>query len=421
VDGDAEDIQKIIAAVEMHPSLSTLSFARDPRRARFPDGFTEGDLIHLLEVLPNTNVEHLSLAFNRIGDAGLELIASELHETKLKSLDLESASVNARGAEALAAVLAADKSELTSVNLSNNNVAGAAEALIRAATTHSKLTSIGDEGTSLGRTQSIDGHVLRTVLKGECAASHWSEWTTCAGECGAQSFITREREILSQPHKRHMKGKNCTLALSESRECIVRCKRGAAKTTLGNAALPQQATAAKKDASSPAVSKLVASDMPKSAPVVPAAASPAATSATTAATTAATSSSESPKIGDATAAPAAAAARVAAAPTAASPVTAAATPAASPVAAASAAVPAAAAPPEEQRATGPSQFSDTAAVPKRATDGAGGSGAVRERLTRFYAKYNPEKVSTVGEMLERFEGREDLLFKSLVSKYGPEP
>ncbi len=133
----------------MHPSLSMLSFARDPRRARFPGGLTEGDLIHLLEVLPNTNVEHLNLAFNRIGDAGLELIASELHGTKLKSLDLETASINTQGAEALAAVLIADKSDLTSVNLSNNNVAGAAESLIRAATTHSKLTSIGDEGTSV--------------------------------------------------------------------------------------------------------------------------------------------------------------------------------------------------------------------------------------------------------------------------------
>ncbi|CAH0474572.1 unnamed protein product [Peronospora belbahrii] len=44
-----------------------------------------------------------------------------------------------------------------------------------------------------------------------------------------------------------------------------------------------------------------------------------------------------------------------------------------------------------------------------------------ERLTRFYQKYNPDKVHEINGVLERFKGRETQLFATLVKKYGPEP
>ncbi|TDH74143.1 uncharacterized protein CCR75_002961 [Bremia lactucae] len=45
----------------------------------------------------------------------------------------------------------------------------------------------------------------------------------------------------------------------------------------------------------------------------------------------------------------------------------------------------------------------------------------RERLQRFYDKYNPEKLHEIDSVLERFKGREAQLFSSLVKKYGAEP
>jgi density-regulated protein DRP1 len=44
-----------------------------------------------------------------------------------------------------------------------------------------------------------------------------------------------------------------------------------------------------------------------------------------------------------------------------------------------------------------------------------------ERLTMFYEKYVPEKVSDVPSLLEKYAGKEDKLFLALVKKYGPEP
>ncbi|CAI5745237.1 unnamed protein product [Peronospora destructor] len=44
-----------------------------------------------------------------------------------------------------------------------------------------------------------------------------------------------------------------------------------------------------------------------------------------------------------------------------------------------------------------------------------------ERLTRFYQKYNAEKLHEIDSVLERFKGRETQLFSTLVKKYGPEP
>jgi hypothetical protein len=123
--------------------------ARDPRRARHDGGISQDDLDLLVSVLPQTGIEHLSLAFNRIGDNGLSLLADGLHGTKLTSLDLETASINAVGAIALANVLERDETNLSHINFSNNNVGGAAEALVIAAKAHSRLHQIGDEGTAV--------------------------------------------------------------------------------------------------------------------------------------------------------------------------------------------------------------------------------------------------------------------------------
>jgi density-regulated protein len=44
-----------------------------------------------------------------------------------------------------------------------------------------------------------------------------------------------------------------------------------------------------------------------------------------------------------------------------------------------------------------------------------------ERLTEFYRKYVPEKMSDVPSLLEKYSGKEDKLFTALTKKYGPEP
>jgi hypothetical protein len=43
------------------------------------------------------------------------------------------------------------------------------------------------------------------------------------------------------------------------------------------------------------------------------------------------------------------------------------------------------------------------------------------RLVRFYQRYNPEKIPRVAEFLEAYKGEEEELFRTLSSKYGPEP
>eukprot|EP01059_Diplonema_ambulator_P026984 TRINITY_DN44535_c0_g1_i1.p1 TRINITY_DN44535_c0_g1~~TRINITY_DN44535_c0_g1_i1.p1 ORF type:complete len:336 (+),score=71.33 TRINITY_DN44535_c0_g1_i1:87-1010(+) len=45
----------------------------------------------------------------------------------------------------------------------------------------------------------------------------------------------------------------------------------------------------------------------------------------------------------------------------------------------------------------------------------------RERLGRFYSKYNRDKLSEVDALLYAYKGREEELFSALVGKYGPEP
>ena len=79
----------------------------------------------------------------------------------------------------------------------------------------------------------------------------------------------------------------------------------------------------------------------------------------------------------------------------------------------------------------------TAPPKTKADDDAGGEGGgggddednkkpsepwtTEQRLTAFYEKYQPEKVSDVPSLLEKYAGKEDNLFKALVKKYGPEP
>ena len=44
-----------------------------------------------------------------------------------------------------------------------------------------------------------------------------------------------------------------------------------------------------------------------------------------------------------------------------------------------------------------------------------------DRLTNYYKKYNPDKVSTVSATLSKYKGYEMKLFQKLIEKYGPEP
>ena len=47
--------------------------------------------------------------------------------------------------------------------------------------------------------------------------------------------------------------------------------------------------------------------------------------------------------------------------------------------------------------------------------------STRERLVRFFEKYNKEKIDTVDKILVSYKGKEEQLFEALVKKYGPEP
>eukprot|EP00947_MAST-08B_sp_MAST-8B-sp1_P001386 g1386.t1 len=44
-----------------------------------------------------------------------------------------------------------------------------------------------------------------------------------------------------------------------------------------------------------------------------------------------------------------------------------------------------------------------------------------QRLTRFYAKYNPDKLDEIDGTVLKYAGKENKLFKALIQKYGPEP
>ena len=82
----------LATAIEAHPSLVSLSLACDPRRAHSTGGVGLQEVELLTEVLPSTNVESLSLAFNRVGDDGLATLLQGI--AQISSLDLENAGIN---------------------------------------------------------------------------------------------------------------------------------------------------------------------------------------------------------------------------------------------------------------------------------------------------------------------------------------
>jgi hypothetical protein len=45
----------------------------------------------------------------------------------------------------------------------------------------------------------------------------------------------------------------------------------------------------------------------------------------------------------------------------------------------------------------------------------------RDRIEALFAKYNPEKLGSVGKLLDKYAGREEQVIEALVHKYGPEP
>jgi len=437
VDGDTESLEKFIAAVELHPSLTSLNLMRDPRRARFEGGVGSVAVATLLKVLPNSNIDHLSLAFNRVGDANIARLAAALKDTKLNSLDLENTDINGKGATALASALQEDDTELVTINLSHNNVGAAAEALIEAAKTHSKLTQIGDEGTSVGRTQSLEGHAIRTLLKGECVSSSWSEWSECnpPGECGTIGSQSRSREIAHLPHVRH-NVKKCPHNLEQARSCMVECGNEDAASYPGNAAVSdagalkaksfreasikaeEDAEKAEEDAKKADVDAKVAEKaaVEQAAADEQAAAEQAAAEKAAAEQAAAEQAAAEQSTAEQTAAEQAAAEQSAAEQAAAEQT------AAEQAAAEQAA-------PEQtaaELAAGEmaTETTDEEAAPAENTATENESVEApdyRTRLEAFYLKYNPSKASGVDGMLARYQGREDVLFNSLIAKYGPEP
>ena len=63
----------------------------------------------------------------------------------------------------------------------------------------------------------------------------------------------------------------------------------------------------------------------------------------------------------------------------------------------------------------PASPSETASKsPKRSSD-------YRGRLTKFYEKYAPDKLSQIDKALDVYKGKEDAMFETLVKRYGPEP
>lgn len=45
----------------------------------------------------------------------------------------------------------------------------------------------------------------------------------------------------------------------------------------------------------------------------------------------------------------------------------------------------------------------------------------KNRLTRYYQKFNPSKIDGLDAVLQKYKGKEHLLFKAIQEKYGPEP
>jgi len=198
-------------------------------------------------------------------------------------------------------------------------------------------------------------------------SSPWGEWSECPGGCGKEGTQSRARSLLHTPHARHLSSKKCSLELKQSRKCIVKCVSEAPKLNSNSA---QTMAKEEKSAYSKAATEAAASK---------------AAEAQAVRDLAVEAEKERARVDAAAAAEAAAAAKTAADAAVAESV--------SSESAASAGEAAAEEPPED----------------------------FRSRLAAFYRKYNPDKLPSVDEVLVRYAGREDVLFNSLVAKYGPEP
>ncbi|CUI15366.1 Hypothetical protein, putative [Bodo saltans] len=60
-------------------------------------------------------------------------------------------------------------------------------------------------------------------------------------------------------------------------------------------------------------------------------------------------------------------------------------------------------------------------APAAAAPVAAASADYRERLRRCYLKYAPDKIDSLDATLQKYAGKEEAMFASLVKKYGPEP
>ena len=47
--------------------------------------------------------------------------------------------------------------------------------------------------------------------------------------------------------------------------------------------------------------------------------------------------------------------------------------------------------------------------------------SLKKRLTIFYKKYCPDKISEIGKLIKKYGNKEKELFRKLTFKYGPEP
>lgn len=168
------------AAIEMHPTLTRLSLAQDAVAYKKVDhsSISLDDLENLFEILPNTNIASLSLAFNRLGDVGMELISNKLSKTdKLVELDLSNTAINTEGVLSLSRALEKDDASVASINLSDNNIAGGADELLEAVKKNSKIVSVGLSGTAVSHDYtSVCMHLLMANLcvYSSVALSTWS-------------------------------------------------------------------------------------------------------------------------------------------------------------------------------------------------------------------------------------------------------
>lgn len=151
IDGDHPRSDLLIASLEHHPALASLTLSRDVWRAYADGGLTLDHALALADVLPNTLIHTLDLSFNAaLGNAGVEVLASVLGVSKLKRLDLHSTGFGELGMKALAQAIEKDDSHLEDLNVARNLDFGAAAGhLVEAVKKHSKLVHINDEGTSV--------------------------------------------------------------------------------------------------------------------------------------------------------------------------------------------------------------------------------------------------------------------------------